>query len=136
MDLKLTNYKKKFYILLEKYKNNYILANSEETNESKNILHNTESIIHKLFNDIFLFKSSLLEKTTSIENSLEKDNDSIKKYKTQISLLQKELNTIENKYNVSNPMKELSMYLFERKYVDYILLLFVFITLLIASLKL
>ena len=33
MESQLTNYKKEFYILLEKYKNNYILANSEETNE-------------------------------------------------------------------------------------------------------
>lgn len=136
MDSQLLNYKKRFYILLEKYKNNYILANSEETNDSRNFLNNTESNIHKLFNDLFLFKSSLLEETNNIESSLEKDNETIQKYKTQISILRKKLDNIENKYNASKPMKEFTMYSFQRKYIDYLLLLIMFIVLVIAFIKL
>lgn len=136
MESQLTNYKKKFYILLEKYKNNYILANSEETNDSRNFLNNTEGNIHKLFNDLFLFKSSLLEETNNIESSLEKDNETIEKYKTQISILRKKLDNIENKYNASKPMKEFTMYSFQRKYIDYLLLLIIFIVLVIAFIKL
>lgn len=136
MESQLINYKKKFYILLEKYKNNYILANSEETSDSKNFLNNTESNIYKLFNDIFLFKSSLVEKTNNIVSSLEKDNETIQNYKTQISILTKKLNSIENKYNASKPMKEFIMYSFQRKYIDYILLLIIFIVLVIAFKKL
>lgn len=136
MESQLINYKKKFYILLEKYKNNYILANSEETNDSKNFLNNSESNIHKLFNDLFLFKSSLLEETNNIENSLEKDNEAIQNYKSQISILRKKLNNIENKYNASKPMKEFTMYSFQRKYVDYLLLLIIFTFLVIAFIKL
>jgi hypothetical protein len=136
MESQLINYKKKFYILLEKYKNNYILANSEETNDSRNFLNNTESNIHKLFNDLFLFKSSLLEETNNIESSLEKDNETIQKYKSQISILRKKLNNIENNYNASKPMKEFTMYSFQRKYVDYLLLLIIFILLVIAFIKL
>lgn len=136
MESQLLNYKKKFYILLEKYKNNYILANSEETNDSRNFLNNTESNIHKLFNDLFLFKSSLLEETNNIESSLEKDNETIQKYKSQISILRKKLNNIENKYNASKPMKEFTMYSFQRKYIDYLLLLIIFTVLVIAFIKL
>lgn len=136
MDSQLINYKKKFYILLEKYRNNYILANSEETNDSKNFLHNSESNIHSLFKDLFLFKSSLVEKTNNIESGLEKDNETIKNYKNEISILRKKLDTIENKYNASKPMKEFTMYSFQRKYIDYLLLLFVFIFLVIAFIKL
>ena len=136
MESQLINYKKKFYILLEKYKNNYILANSEETSDSVNFLHNTESNIHKLLNDLFLLKSSLVKKTNNIESNLEKDNEIIKKYKTQISLLTKKLNTIENKYNASKPMKNLTIYAFQRKYIDYLLLLLLFIVLIGVYLKL
>ena len=136
MESQLTNYKKKFYIFLEKYKNNYILANSEETNESRNFLQNTESNIHKLFNDIFLFKSSMVKKTNEIENSLEKDNETIQTYKTQISILRKKLDNIENNYNASKPMKEITMYSFQRKYIDYLLLLIIFTVLVVSFLKL
>ncbi len=78
----------------------------------------------------------MVKKTNEIEKSLEKDNETIQTYKTQISILRKKLDNIENNYNASKPMKEITMYSFQRKYIDYLLLLIIFTVLVVSFLKL
>lgn len=135
MENQLEIFEKKFYLLLEKFKKEYVLHKSTDSKEYKNIFLNTENNINKLLKDIFLFKSQLLGETDTIDKKLTKQNNEIEKDRKMSKKLKNKIISLQNVYNASEPMKEMSNTQFNKTIVDLLLMISVFSVLLFVFYK-
>ena len=136
MENQLETFEKKFYLLLEKFKKEYVLYKSTDSKEYKNIFLNTENNINKLLKDIFLFKSQLLGETDTIDRKLTKQNNEIEKDRNLTKKLKNKIFSLQNIYNASLPMKKMSKERFNTTFLDLMLMVLMFIVLLFTSYKL
>lgn len=136
MENQLETFEKKFYLLLEKFKKEYVLYKSTDSKEYKNIFLNTENNINKLLKDIFLFKSQLLGETDTIDRKLTKQNNEIEKDRKLTNKLKNKIFSLQNIYNASLPMKKMSKERFNTTFLDLMLMVLMFIVLLFTSYKL
>ena len=135
MENQLELFEKKFYLLLEKFKKEYVLYKSTDSKEYKNIFLNTENNINKLLKDIFLFKSQLLGETDTIDKKLTKQNNEIEKDRKMSKKIKNKLISLQNVYNASEPMKEMSNTQFNKTIVDLLLMISIFTVLLFVFYK-
>jgi len=135
MENQLELFEKKYYLLLEKFKKEYILYKSTNSKEYKNIFLNTENNINKLLKDIFLFKSQLLGETDTIDKKLTKQNDEIEKDRVISKKLKNKLISLRNVYTASEPMKEISNAQFNNTIIDLLLMISIFTVLLFVFYK-
>ena len=99
------------------------------------IFLNTENNINKLLKDIFLFKSQLLGETDSIDKKLTKQNNEIEKDRKMSKKIKNKLISLQNVYNASEPMKEMSNTQFNKTIVDLLLMISIFTVLLFVFYK-
>lgn len=88
-------------IALNKLKESYVLAKTNDTNESNRIYENDTNIIDNLSADIFKLQNSIIKSSNNIDKKMKLKENEMKKYKKNYNVERQLLMEIKNNGDAS-----------------------------------
>lgn len=110
LDEKLDLFEKKFYLLMQQYKKNYVSLKMENSEENKNFFNNSVNSINILYNDVNNFEKNVTQMIKNLQNDFNKHNLDIEEKKKLIGNLKEKNIKLKQTSTAGKPFKEVIEY--------------------------
>lgn len=110
LEEKLDLFEKKFYLLMQQYKKNYVSVKMENSQENKNFFNNTLNSIDVLHNDVNKFEKDVTQMIKNLQRDFKKHNLDIEEKKKLIGDLKEKNIKLKQTSSTGKPFKDVIEY--------------------------
>lgn len=110
MEEKLDLFEKKFYLLMQQYKKNYVSVKMENSQENKNFFNNTLNSINILHNNVNKFEKDVTQNIKNLQRDFKKYNLDVEEKKKLIGDLKEKNIKLKQTSSAGKPFKEVIQY--------------------------
>lgn len=110
LEEKLDLFEKKFYLLMQQYKINYVSVKMENSQENKNFFNNTLNGINILHNDVNKFEKDVTQMIKNLQRDFKKHNLDIEEKKKLIGDLKDKNIKLKQTSSGGKPFKDVIKY--------------------------
>lgn len=110
LEEKLDLFEKKFYLLMQQYKKNYVSVKMENSQENKNFFNNTLNSINILQNDVNKFEKDVTQMIKNLQRDFKKHNLDVEEKKKLIGNLKEKNIKLKQTSSTGKPFKEVIKY--------------------------
>lgn len=110
LEEKLDLFEKKFYLLMQQYKKNYVSVKMENSQENKNFFNNTLNSINILHNDVNKFEKDVTQMIKNLQRDFKKHNLDIEEKKKLIGDLKDKNIKLKQTSSGGKPFKDVIKY--------------------------
>lgn len=110
LEEKLDLFEKKFYLLMQQYKKNYVSVKIENSQENKNFFNNTLNSINILHNNVNKFEKDVTQMIKNLQRDFKKHNLDVEEKKKLIGNLKEKNIKLKQTSTAGKPFKEVIEY--------------------------
>jgi hypothetical protein len=110
LEEKLDLFEKKFYLLMQQYKKNYVSMKMENSHENINFFNNTINIINTLHNDVNKFEKKVTKMIKNLQRDFENHNLDIEEKKILLGNLKEKNIKLKQASGTGKPFKDVIQY--------------------------
>lgn len=110
LEEKLDLFEKKFYLLMQQYKKNYVSVKMENSQENKNFFNNTINSINTLHNDVNKFEKDVTQMIKNLQRDFENHNLDIEEKKILLGNLKEKNIKLKQASSTGKPFKDVIQY--------------------------